>query len=173
MKFFIFTFLFIAFTINNSIQFKSNDLSLANIDYLSNSTKVHYNFKYSNMTINYEVEDSSNLDSTIFKFIWSYACDDEKTKGSQIAQAISASFEDVSEDNGLVITFKGKDVQELKSYRESEFGGVYSLTFNQKQNPIQFQFLIRAKQPNQEEFHDIIKNITDSRKSNCLNFLHE
>lgn len=142
-----------------------NDLRMANIDYVQNSTgiKIHNSFKYANMTMKYHVLNESDVDSTVFKFIWNYSNDEEKKKGHEIIQATQGDFEELREDWGFVMVFFGKHVQKLIFYKKTEFGSAYTLEFLQKGNPVQIQFQIKAGQPNEEEFHSVVQKIIEKR----------
>lgn len=153
-----------------------NYLRMANIDYVQAGTgkKVKYSFKYANMTMKYHVLDETDIDQTVFKFIWNYSSDDEKNKGHEIVLAAQNDFEELREDWGFVLVFFGKHINQLKFYKKTEFGSAYTLEFLQKGVPVQIQLQIKAGEPNAEEFHSIIQKIVEKRQQKeFLNFLQE
>ena len=165
MKFFI-TLAIIATISSMTLCCTGNDLRVDNLDYVQNATgiKEHFSFKYANMTMKYHVLNVTDVDGTIFKFIWNYSSEEEKTKGHEIIQSIGADFEELREDWGFVIVFFGKHIQKLKFYKKTEFGSAYTIEFLQNGTPIQLQFQIKADQPNQEEFNEIINKIIEKRE---------
>jgi hypothetical protein len=164
----------ISIVIGSVISCDGNVLTLFNLDYVNaNGTKVHYGFKYQNMTMKYHVMDDTNLDKTVFKFIWNYSTDEEKQKGHEIIQTIGADFEELREDYGMVMVFFGKDLKKLKLYKRTEFGSAYSIEIIEKGVVMQFQFMIKAKEPNQDAFNDLINKIFATKPKQELNFLTE
>jgi hypothetical protein len=153
-----------------------NTIRMANIDYVQSGTgqKIKYSFKYANMTMKYHVLNETDIDETVFKFIWNYSNDEEKLKGHEILLAAQNDFEELREDWGFVLVFFGKNITQLKFYKKTEFGSAYTIEFMQKGVPVQMQFQIKAGEPNAEEFHNIIQKIIDQRQQkDYLNFLQE
>jgi len=121
----------------------------------------------------YHILNQTDIDDTVFKFIWNYSNDDEKAIGHEIIVASQNDFEELREDFGFVLVFFGKQINRLNFYKRTEFGDAYTFELNQKGVTIQMQFLIKAKEPNVEEFHSIIEKITEKRKNLGFLFVEE
>ena len=166
----------VAMILGSSLCCNGNTVRMANIDYVQAGTgqKIKYTFKYANMTMKYHILNETDIDETVFKFIWNYSNDEEKSKGHEIVEAAQNDFEELREDWGFVLVFFGKHITQLKFYKKTEFGSAYTIEFMQKGVPVQLQFQIKAGEPNAEEFHTIIQTIIDKRQQKeYLNFLQE
>ena len=143
-----------------------NELRVLNLDYVQPSTgnKIHTVFKYGNMTLKYHVLNDSDVDETVFKFIWNYSSEEEKTKGHELLTQLGADFDEMREDSGFLIVFFGKHVKTLKFYKRTEFGSAYTIDITQKDVTMQLQFQIKKEAENQDEFHSVIEKIVEKRQ---------
>src|SRR5690606_31260315 len=109
--------------LSQALACTGNDLNILNVDVTpSGAPKIHYGFKYANMTVKHHLLNETETDiEAIFKFIWNYSDDAEKQKGHDVFTSISQHLTEVREDYGLVMVFTAKDFSKLKMYREGEF----------------------------------------------------
>jgi len=152
-------------TFNFCLSTKVSQLKLLNLEYTRNGSKVKYPMKYEKLSIEHDLPIESDINSFYFKYVWVFSSEEEKQKGSAMISDIKNDFDVASQDeNGVSILFQAKDLTNLKLYKKNEFGSAFVLELEQKGNKVQLQFQIPKDQEHQDDLHDLVVKVLDSKK---------
>jgi hypothetical protein len=159
------TIITLSFTLNVILSEKVNQLKLLNLEYPRGEIIVKYAMKYEKLSIEHDLTNEPDINSLYFRYIWEFSTSEEKQKAEAMVADIKNDFDIVSNDDSKVsITFQAKDILNIKLYKKNEFGSAFVLECDQKGNKVQLQFQIPKDQLNQDDLHDLIVKVIDSKK---------
>jgi len=134
---------------------------------------VKINMTYSQMKMMFHQVDETKPESSVFKFIWEFADDGERAKGTELLESLKTDFNEARiDDKGLVVVYMATELKSIVRYRRSEFGDIWELLVDQNNTKdVHFQFVVQKKDPNMDAFHDLVQKIIDGKSQ--LKFLSE
>ena len=164
-KFFLPTFLMLI-SLNIILTGKVSNLKIFNFDYMRNGKKVRYPLRSDQINLEHGLENEEDLNSFKFSITWTFANEDEANKGKGIFEDINNDMENTQiSETAMVMNFTAENLNELKMFRQNEFGSTFIIEVLQKNNPLNLQIQILKDQPYRDDFHDLIVKVLEAKKT--------